>query len=96
MLSKKDGVPSGTLVLCPLSRYAIFPTVKVEEVRLLTKGDRMSNKLLELIVNILLVGIVIFGVLGLASVLLSLGPLGVIIGIGVGWWAIKTAKEKAS
>ena len=53
----------------------------------------MATRLYDLLVKIFLVGCIIFGLVAVGSALLSMGPLGIVIGALLIWLYIKN-KEK--
>lgn len=54
----------------------------------------MLNKLYEVVVGILMVGLIIFGATSLITILVSMGPIGILIGIGIGYAALKGVAGK--
>lgn len=54
----------------------------------------MSSNVFDLVVTIFLVTVAIFGVLTLLGILLSMGPIGIIIGAVITYVAYKKYKER--
>lgn len=54
----------------------------------------MATRLYDLLVKIFLVGCIIFGLVVVGSALLSMGPLGIVIGVVLVWLYAKNKEEK--
>lgn len=54
----------------------------------------MAVRLFEILVGIFLAGCIIFGLVALGSALLSMGPIGIVIGVLLIWLYRKSKDEK--
>ena len=54
----------------------------------------MATRLYDLLVKIFLVGCIIFGLVAVGSALLSMGPLGIVIGALLIWLYAKNKEEE--